>query len=240
MSFYLISESCGLQVRRFRNVLIGRHRNRMKPYEKQEQMFYHYSHAIVRNYLQFVPVCRSLLQFVPFTSSLRNCRESMGSNLGHGFSGHPRRFRGSRWVTANCEQQLIATWTLYFRGGWGRGNSAKPSPSKLEQRHEKFLRSSSRKLTLFGLVVVVAKAAIATRVLIARAGRNDSAFGKRLGCREHERLDLVERGFHPRRPRSYKAWTSAAPRISDVDLCRRVIMLQTHLYCISSDGSADA
>lgn len=47
MSFYLVSESCGLQVRRFRNVLIGRHRNRMKPYEKQEQMFYHYSHSIV-------------------------------------------------------------------------------------------------------------------------------------------------------------------------------------------------
>ena len=44
--FYLISESCGLQVRRFRNVLIGRHRNRMKPYEKQEQMFYHYSHSM--------------------------------------------------------------------------------------------------------------------------------------------------------------------------------------------------
>ena len=115
VSFYQISESCGLQVRRFRNVLIGRHRNRMKPYEKQEQMFYHYSHSIVRNYLQFVPVCRSLLQFVPFTSSLRNCRESMGSNLGHGFSGHPRRFRGSRWVTANCEQQLMTTWTLCFR-----------------------------------------------------------------------------------------------------------------------------
>lgn len=48
MNFYLISESCGLQVRRFRNVLIGRHRNRMKPYEKQEQMFYHYSHSIRR------------------------------------------------------------------------------------------------------------------------------------------------------------------------------------------------
>lgn len=46
MSFYLISESCGLQVRRFRNVLIGRHRNRMKPYGKQEQMFYHYSHSM--------------------------------------------------------------------------------------------------------------------------------------------------------------------------------------------------
>ena len=46
VSFYLVSESCGLQVQRFRNVLIGRHRNRMKPYEKQEQMFYHYSHSI--------------------------------------------------------------------------------------------------------------------------------------------------------------------------------------------------
>ena len=44
-----------------------------------------YSHSIVRNYLQFVPVCRSLPQFVPFTSSLKNCRESMVSNLGHGF-----------------------------------------------------------------------------------------------------------------------------------------------------------
>lgn len=64
---------------------------------------------------------------------------------------------------------------------------------------------------LFGLVVAVAKEAIATRVLIARAGRNESAFGKYLGHRERERLDLVERGSHPRRPRSYKAWTSAAP-----------------------------
>lgn len=50
--FYLISESCGLQVRRFRNVLIGRHRNRMKPYEKQEQMFYHYSHSMVAGGLE--------------------------------------------------------------------------------------------------------------------------------------------------------------------------------------------
>lgn len=184
-----------------------------------------YSHSIVRNYLQFVPVCRSLLQFALFTPTLKICRESMESNLGHGFSGHPRRFRGSRWVTANCEQQLLAAWTLYFRGGWGRGNSAKPSPSKLEQRHEKLLRSSSRKLMLFGLVVVVAKEAIATRVLVARVGRNKSAFGKHFGHREHERLDLVERGSRPRRPRSYKAWTSAAPRISDAAPCRRVIML---------------
>lgn len=156
-----------------------------------------YSHSIVKNSLQFVPVCRSLSQFVLFTPSLKNCRESMGSNLGHGFSGHPRRFRGSRWVTANCEQQLMATWTLYFRGGRGRRNSAKPSPSKLGQRHEKFHRSFSRKLMLFGLLVVVAKEAIATRVLIARAGRNKSAFGKHFGHRGHERLDLVERGLSP-------------------------------------------
>ena len=43
-----------------------------------------------------------------------------------------------------------------------------------------------------GLVVVVAKEAIATRVLIVRAGRNQSAFGKHLGHREREQLDLVE------------------------------------------------
>ena len=150
-----------------------------------------------------------LIQFVLFTPSLKKCRESMGSNLGHGFFGSFEAFCGSRWVTANCEQQLMAAGTLYFRGGWGRGTSAKPSPSKLEQRHEKFLRSSSRKLTLFGLVVVVAKEAIATRVLIARVGRNESAFGKHFGHREHERLDLVEQGSHPCRPRSYRAWTSA-------------------------------
>ena len=56
---------------------------------------------------------------------------------------------------------------------------------------------------LFGLVVVVAKAAVATHVLIARTGRNDSAYGKHLGYREHERLDLVEQGSHLRRPRSH-------------------------------------
>ena len=159
-----------------------------------------YSHSIVKNCLQFVPVCRSLLQFVLFTPSLKNCRESMGSNLGHGFSSHPRHFRGSRWVTVNCEQQIMATWTLYFKGERGRGNSAKPSPGKLELRLENPLRSFSRKLMLFGLVVVVAKAAIATRVLIARAGRNDSAFSKHLGYREHEYLDFVERGLSPSPP----------------------------------------
>ena len=103
----------------------------------------------------------------------------------------------------------MAIWTLYFKGGRGRGNSAKLSPSKPELRFGNPLRSFSKTLMLFGLVVTVAKAAIATRVLIARAGRNDSAFGKHLGYREYEHLDIVEQGSHHRRPRSYKAWTSA-------------------------------
>lgn len=60
-----------------------------------------YSHSIVKNYLQFVPVCRSLLQFVLFTPSLKKCRESMGSNLGHGFSGHLNHFLGSHGVMKN-------------------------------------------------------------------------------------------------------------------------------------------
>ena len=66
MSFYLVSESCGLQVQRFRNVLIGRHRNRMKPYEKQEQMFYHYSHSIVAGGLL---VTSYATRFTPGTSA---------------------------------------------------------------------------------------------------------------------------------------------------------------------------
>lgn len=64
--FYLISESCGLQVRRFRNVLIGRHRNRMKPYEKQEQMFYHYSHSTV---LGGLDVMSYTTRLIPGTSA---------------------------------------------------------------------------------------------------------------------------------------------------------------------------
>ena len=83
--------------------------------------------TIVRNYLQFVPVCRSLLQFILFTSSLKICRESMGSNLGHDFSGHPRCFRGSRWVTASCERQLLGAWTFNAKGGQGREAHASPS-----------------------------------------------------------------------------------------------------------------
>ena len=39
---------------------------------------------------------------------------------------------------------------------------------------------------LFGLVAIVAKAVIAIRASIERAGRNDSAFGKQLGYRERE------------------------------------------------------
>ena len=64
---------------------------------------------------------------------------------------------------------------------------------------------------LFGLVAVVAKAVMAIRFPIERAGWNDSAFGKHPGYREHEWLDLVEQGSHHRRPR--RAWTSAVPPI---------------------------
>lgn len=53
-------------------------------YQYIERLFY-YSHSIVKNSLQFDPVCRSLSQFVLFTPSLKNCRKSIGSNLGHGF-----------------------------------------------------------------------------------------------------------------------------------------------------------
>lgn len=55
-----------------------------------------HSHSIVKNSLQFASVCRSLLQFAPFTSSLKNCRESMGSNSGHGFRGGFVGHGGSR------------------------------------------------------------------------------------------------------------------------------------------------
>ena len=150
-----------------------------------------------------------LIQFVLFTPSLKICRESMGGQIWVTNFGSSEAFS---WVTVGHGKLRAATngrMDIIFQGRWGRENSEKPSPSKLEQRHEKFLRSSSRKLMLFGLVVAVAKEAIATRVLIARAGRNESAFGKYLGHRERERLDLAERGSHPRRLRSYKSWTSA-------------------------------
>lgn len=70
---------------------------------------------------------------------------------------------------------------IICQGRAGQRIPTEPSPSKLEQRLENPLRSFMRKLMLFGLLVVVAKAAIATRVLIARAVRNDSAFGNHLG-----------------------------------------------------------
>lgn len=65
-----------------------------------------YSRSIVKSSLQFVPVCRSLFWFVLFTPSLKKCRESMGSNLGHGFRGGAGRFRGSQWVTKAGEWAL--------------------------------------------------------------------------------------------------------------------------------------
>ena len=124
----------------------------------------------------------------------------------HGVKSGSRFFVSSEafsWVTVGHGKLRAANnghMDIIFQRGRGRGNSAKPSPGKLELRLENPLRSFSRKLMLFGLVVVVAKAAIATRVLIARAGRNDSAFGKHLGYREHEYLNFVERGLSPSPP----------------------------------------
>ena len=132
-----------------------------------------------------------------------------GVKFGSRFFGSSEAFS---WVTVGHGKLRAATnghMDIVFQGGRGRGNSAKLSPSKPELRFGNPLRSFSKTLMLFGLVVTVAKAAIATRVLIARAGRNDSAFGKHLGYREYEHLDIVEQGSHHRRPRSYKAWTSA-------------------------------
>ena len=77
---------------------------------------FRHSCSIVESSLQFFPVCRSLSWFVLMRLSLKNARESMGSYLDHGFSGHPGRFPGSRWVTANCEQQLMGHMDVIFQG----------------------------------------------------------------------------------------------------------------------------
>ena len=97
-------------------VFCPRNRRRFTP----SQRVISYFHSIVKSCLQFVLVCRSLFQFVLFAPSLKNCSESMGPNLGHGFRGGVGCFRGSRWITASCEQQPMATWTPYVKGGKGR------------------------------------------------------------------------------------------------------------------------
>lgn len=65
-----------------------------------------YSHSIVKNYLQFVPVCRSLLQFVLFTLSLKIRRESMGVKFGSRFFGSSEAFS---WVTVDHGKLRAAT-----------------------------------------------------------------------------------------------------------------------------------
>lgn len=77
-----------------------------------------YSHSIVRNSLQFVPVCRSLPQFVQIIISLKNCRKSMGSNMGHGFSCHSRQFRGPRWVIAQWRSRMARCECFLLRIAW--------------------------------------------------------------------------------------------------------------------------
>lgn len=75
---------------------------------------------------------RSLSWFVLMRLSLKNARESMGSYLGHGFSGHPGRFPGSRWVTANCEQQLMGHMDVIFQGRARQRSFYKHSPSSYD------------------------------------------------------------------------------------------------------------
>lgn len=60
-----------------------------------------YSHSVVKSYLQSVLVCRSSSQFVLFSLSLKEWRNSMGSNLGRGFRvirGNFAGHGGSRWT----------------------------------------------------------------------------------------------------------------------------------------------
>ena len=94
LSFCPIVEPRGLQVRRFRNVSIGRHRNRTKPYEKQEQMLYYYSHSIVattpidNNQAVFQKRCPSLPKYRAPNANRRQPRS--------------RRFRS---CTSRCPRQ---------------------------------------------------------------------------------------------------------------------------------------
>lgn len=67
-----------------------------------------YSHSIVKSFVSVSPICCSLFQFVEMTPIIKNPREIAGSNLGHGFSGHPSHFPGSRWVT-RCLMGLLTS-----------------------------------------------------------------------------------------------------------------------------------
>lgn len=94
------------------------------------------SHSIVQNYLQFVPVSCSLLQFAPFAFSLKKCRESMGSNLGHGSQGGVGQFRGSHGVmktTSGNRWLQMCYKPKEGRCGWGVYASP-PSPGAWEPR----------------------------------------------------------------------------------------------------------
>ena len=75
------------------------------------------------------PVCSNLSQFAPvcpiYTQSQKLPRIH-GVKFGSRFFRSSEPFCGSRWVTANCEQQLLAAWTLYVKVGQGREASANP------------------------------------------------------------------------------------------------------------------
>lgn len=70
-----------------------------------------YSHSIVKNYLQFAPVR-------PIYIQSQKLPRIHGVKFGSRFSGHPRRFRGSRWVTALLE--ILCIGSRCPRQGEGR------------------------------------------------------------------------------------------------------------------------
>ena len=94
LSFCPIVEPRGLQVRRFRNVSIGRHRNRTKPYEKQEQMLYYYSHPIVVT----TPIDNNQARFSKETSVAPRYRAPNANRR----QPRSRRFRS---CTSRCPRQ---------------------------------------------------------------------------------------------------------------------------------------
>lgn len=75
-------------------------RNGISRYSKvQVKALSAYFHSIVKDHLWFAPVCSI------YSQSQKTAVNPWGSNLGHGFSGHPGRSLGSRRVTENRNQK---------------------------------------------------------------------------------------------------------------------------------------
>lgn len=97
-----------------------------------------YSHSIIKAFASLSPVYRSLFQFVEMTPIIKISSEIAGSNLGHGFSGHPSHSPGSRWVTASCEREPMVLSGLYGQREGGVEGFLQTSPrflvSQLQSR----------------------------------------------------------------------------------------------------------